>query len=156
MNIEKISKYLLWGLMGVSVIVIALFFFIGFSNPYEAIPDMKDPLLLDALMILMIAFIVFAAVCMLTSFILYLKEHGLDRSVIFTWGLPIVGIGAGVLLGLSNSSDTPENHLIINGKDWFVPSDIILTDASMIAIGLLAVIAILAIIWSAVKQYTAK
>lgn len=156
MNIDKFSKYLLWGLMGFSIIVIVLFFFVGFSNPYEVNPDMKDPMMLDLLMWTMIIFIVAAAISMLVSFIMYLVQHGLDRSVIFTWGLPIVGIGAGALLGLSHSSDTPENHLIINGKDWFDKGDIILTDASMVAIGLLAVIAVLAIIWSAVKQYIAK
>lgn len=156
MNIEKISKYLLWGLLGLSVIVIVLFFAVGFSNPYEANPDMNDPALLDLLMGLMIFYIVAAAICMLASFILYIKEHGFDRSIIFTWGLPVVGIGAGALLGLANSTDDPENHLLINGKDWFDKGDIILTDASMVAIGLLAVIAVAAIVWSAVKQYISK
>jgi O-antigen/teichoic acid export membrane protein len=152
MNLENVSKYLLAGLMGLSIVVILVFFIVGFSDPYEVNPKLNDPRMLDLFMGLIIAFIAICAVSMLVSFIMFIKEHGFDKSIIFTWGLPIVGVGVGLIFGMTMKDD----HMLINGKDWCNPSESLLTDASMIAIGILALVAIGVTAWSMISESTKK
>ncbi|MCH5177737.1 MAG: hypothetical protein J1F25_06910 [Prevotellaceae bacterium] len=152
MNIEKISKYLLAGLMGISIVVILLFFFVGFGEAYELNPKMNAPKMLDLLMGLIVVFIAVCAVSMLVSFIMFIKEHGFEKSIIYTWGLPIVSIAVGLGIGMTMKDE----HLLINGKDWNIPSESLLTDTSMIAIGILAVVAIAVTVWSMVAESTKK
>lgn len=152
MNIEKISKFLLGGLLALSIIVILLFCLVGFGNPWEVDPKKNDPQLLDLLLIWTYALIVIGTLSMAASFILYIIQHGLDKSIIYTWGLPILGVGAGVIVGVINKNE----HLIINGKDWNVPSEIILTDGAMIGILILSVIAIAVTVWSMIAESMSK
>lgn len=152
MNIEKISKYLLTGLMAVSIIIFVLFFVVGFNNPYEENSKMNDPKMLDLLAIWMFVLVIVSAVSMLVSFVLYIMQHGLDKSIIYTWGLPIVGIAAGLAVGFTMKDD----HMIINGKDWCIPSESIITDTSIVAIGVLAIVAIGVTVWSMIAEAATK
>ncbi len=148
MNIDKVSKYILWVLMGISAVVIALFFLIGFDTPYEEDPNQYAPQCTDVLLIWTIILTVIGAISMLASFIYYVVVNGFNKSYIYTWGLPVITIALGVGLGIANKDE----HLLINGQDWNVPSDIILTDASMVSIGLLTVCAVAAIIFSVIMN----
>lgn len=148
MNLDKLSKYLLWVLMGISVVVVALFFIVGFDTPYEEDPNLNAPVFTDALLVWTIILTVAGGVCMLASFIYYVCENGVNSSYIYTWGLPVLTIVIGVILGISNKDD----HMLINGQDWNNPVDIIITDASMVSIAVLTVCAIIAIIFSVIMN----
>ncbi len=152
MDIEKISKYLLWTLMGISFVIIVAFFLIGFDTPWEENPKMNNPVLLDVLNIWSIILIVVGVVSLLASFTMYIVQHGLDKSIIYTWGLPIVSVGIGVIVGVANKDE----HMLINGKDWNIPSDIVITDASIVSIAILTVIAVGVAIWSMVAEGFSK
>ena len=89
---------------------------------------------------------------MIGSFILYIIQHGLDKSIIYLWGLPIVSIVVGLIIGIGNKAET----LMINGKAWNDPTDIILTDISIWGIAILSVIAIAVTIWSMIAEMLAK
>lgn len=148
MNIDKLSKIILWVLMGINFIVIILFFVIGYDTPWEEDPKQVAPQFTDVLLIWTIILTVVGAICMLVSFIYYVMGHGFNKSYIYTWGLPIISIAIGVAVGVSNKDE----HMLINGKDWNVPSDIIITDASMISIAILSACAVLAIIYCMIKS----
>lgn len=52
---ERISTYVLYGIVALTVLLFALFFLIGYDTPYEENPDMKAPLLTNVLMWFMYA-----------------------------------------------------------------------------------------------------
>ena len=160
MNIEKISGWVLKGLMGLTILIFALFILIGFDTPYEENPKQNAPLLTDAVLILSIALIIVAAVVTVWSAFLQIKtgnstikdegfagKTGLFATIVFVASLVI-----GIIVGVANSGE----HLLINGKDWNVPSDIILTDTSMISIGILTVLSIAAVVYSMIAQSKKK
>ncbi len=148
MNLDKLSKYLLWVLMGISAVVVALFFIVGFDTPYEEDPNQNAPVFTDALLIWTIILTVASGICMLASFIYYVIENGFNKSYIYTWGLPVITIALGVGLGIANKDE----HMLINGQDWNNPTDIIITDASMVSIAILTLCALVAIIFSVVMN----
>ena len=148
MNIEKISKYTLWGLMGISIIVFILYFTVNFDTPWEENPKMFNPQFTDVLLIWNLILCVITAILMLISFFMYVKENGFNKSYIYTWGLPIVTVAIGAAIGYGNKDE----HMLINSKDWNIPSHIIITDACMISIGILAALTIIAIIYSVILK----
>jgi hypothetical protein len=148
MNIEKISKITLWVLMGVSAIIFILFFVVNFDTKWEENPKMNDPQFTDVLIIWGLVLCVATFIIMLISFFMYVKEYGFNKSYIYTWGLPIVTLAIGAAVGMANKDE----HMLINNEDWNVPSDIIVTDACIVSIAILAVITIGSIIYSIVMK----
>ena len=148
MNIEKISKITLWVLMGVSVIIFILFFFVNFDIKWEENPKMNAPQFTDVLIIWALVLCVATFIIMLISFFMYVKEYGFNKSYIYTWGLPIVTLAIGAAVGMANKDE----HMLINNEDWNVPSDIIITDACIVSIAILAVITIGSIIYSVIMK----
>ena len=67
MTTEKISKILLWTMMGVSIVVFVLFFLIGFDTPFEENPKYNNPTLTDAVLILSYILIIVAIVATIWS-----------------------------------------------------------------------------------------
>ena len=41
-KVEKISKIVLWSLIGISIVVMALFLLVGYDTPYEENPKQVD------------------------------------------------------------------------------------------------------------------
>jgi len=148
MNIEKISKITLWVLMGVSAIIFILFFVVNFDTKWEENPKMNNPQFTDVLIIWALVLCVATLIIMLISFFMYVKEYGFNKSYIYTWGLPIVTLAIGAAVGMANKDE----HMLINNEDWNVPSDIIITDACIVSIAILAVITIGSIIYSIVMK----
>ena len=148
MNIEKISKITLWVLMGISAVIFILYFVVGFDNPYEENPKMNDPQFLDVVLIWGIVLTIATLILMLVSFFMYVKEYGFNKSYIYTWGLPIITLAIGAGVGFANKDE----QMLINNEDWNVPSDIIITDACIVSIAILAVITIGAIIYSVILK----
>lgn len=151
MNIDKISKITLWSLMGISVVIFILFFLVGFATPWEENPKQYDPQFTDALIIWSMVLSAATFVIMLVSFFMYVKEYGFNKSYLYTWGLPIITLAIGAAIGFSNKHEV----MLINGKDWNTEAkpevfNMVLTDSTMVSIGILFIIAIIAIIYSIV------
>ena len=152
MNIEKISGWVLKGLMGLIVIVFALFMLIGFDTPYEENPKMNAPVLTDAVIVLSLALVIVAVVVTIWSAFKQFKTGNTtskDEGIAGKTGLLsaiafVASIVIGLIVGIANSGE----HMLINGKDWNDPMDIILTDTSMISITILTVFSVAAVIYS--------
>jgi hypothetical protein len=148
MNIEKISKYLLYGLLGVSALIWILFLLVGFNRQYDQDPNMNAPLLTDVIVIWGILLTVIAFVGMIWAYVMYLKQHGVERGLYFTWGIPICAIAIGLIVGFINK----DQEFIYNLNDHASTSSLILSDTALIAVGIIALLAIAAILWSLVKR----
>ena len=156
MNIEKISGWVLKGLMGLIVIVFALFMLIGFDTPYEENPKMNAPVLTDAVIVLSLALVIVAVVVTIWSAFKQFKTGNTtskDEGIAGKTGLLsaiafVASIVIGLIVGIANSGE----HMLINGKYWNDPMDIILTDTSMISIAILTVLSVAAVIYSMVVK----
>ena len=156
MNIEKISGWVLKGLMGLIVIVFALFMLIGFDTPYEENPKMNAPVLTDAVIVLSLALVIVAVVVTIWSAFKQFKTGNTtskDEGIAGKTGLLsaiafVASIVIGLIVGIANSGE----HMLINGTDWNDPMDIILTDTSMISIAILTVLSVAAVIYSMVVK----
>ncbi|MBQ0021656.1 MAG: hypothetical protein KBT29_00265 [Prevotellaceae bacterium] len=157
-GVEKISKFTLWALIGISLVVLALFILIGYDTPYEENPKFVDPQLTDALLCWTYFLIAGTAIATVVS-VIYgaisggnkskVEEKGLlSKTGLIAWGTFIVSIVIGVAMGIAGKDEV----LLINGKDWNNPTDIILTDASMVSILVLTVVTVIATVFSMVTN----
>lgn len=156
--VEKISKYTLWAGMGISILVLILFFAIGYDRPFEENPKFTDPQLTDALLIWTYFLVAVAIIVTLWSLFHGLttkgtgtmKETGLvSKTGLIAWGLCAVSLILGAAIGFMGKDET----MLINGKDWNDPTDIILTDMCMVSILILTVVTIIA---TAASMFSAK
>jgi len=155
--VEKISKYTLWAGMGISIVVVLLFFIIGYDRPFEENPKFTDPALTDLLLI-WTYFLVFAAIAVTLWSLIHgattkgtgtMKETGLiARCGTIAWGIAICSLVLGAILGFIGKDE----NMLINGKDWNNPFDIIITDMSMVSIIVLLIVTIAATIYSMTKK----
>lgn len=148
MDIEKISKYLLYGLLGVSALFWILFLVVGFGRPDEIDPKMNNPVLTDVLVIWALLLAVCAFVGMLVAYVMYLRQHGIERGLYFTWGIPVVTIIIGLIIGFIGK----DKEFIYNLNDHATTSSKILSDTALVSVGITALIAIAAIVWSLVRR----
>jgi len=155
--VEKISKYTLWAGMGISILVLILFFAIGYDRPFEDNPKFTDPMLTDVLLIWTYILVAVAIVVTVWSLIHGLTTKGTGTSKdtglaahtnSIAWGICIVSLIIGAIYGFMCKDDT----MLINGKDWKGPTDIILTDTCMISIVILTVVTIIATAWSMISS----
>ena len=145
-KVEKISKIVLWSLIGISLVVMALFLLVGYNTPYEENIKQVNPQMTDLLLI-WTYILIFATIIITVGAVIYGFVNGSNKSKhedkgmaskagLIAWGTLIIGVVAGLIVGFANKDEV----LLINGKDWNIPSDIILTDTSMIAILVLTIV----------------
>lgn len=72
---ERISQTVLYVIIGVSALVFALFFLVGYNNPSVEEPSFNAPLLTDALLILMIVLLIIAAIIGFGAVIIGLRKR---------------------------------------------------------------------------------
>lgn len=156
MNIEKISSWLLKGLMAVIIIVFVLFFLVGYDTPYEENPNMVSPKLLDVVLVLCIALVIAAVIATVWSAVLKVtqgsskeREKGLIGRTGLISGVAFIG---SIVIGLIVGIVQKDQHLLINGKDWHEPVESIITDTSLVSIVILLVITLAALIYSMVTK----
>ena len=157
-KVEKISKITLWVLIGISLVVLALFLLIGYDTPYEENPKFNDPQLTDALIcwtyFLIAATAVATIVAVIYGFIngsgktLHADKGLAGKAGIIAWGTFVASIVIGIVVGIAGKDEI----LLINGKDWNVPSEIIMTDTSMVSILILTVVTVAATVFSMVTN----
>ena len=153
-KVEKISKITLWVLIGISLVVMALFLLIGYDTPYEENPNFNAPELTDLLICW--TYILIAATTIATiGAVIYGFVNGSNKSKheekglagkagLIAWGTLVASVVVGIIVGIAGKDEV----LLINGKDWNDPTDIILTDMSMIAILVLTVVTVIATVFS--------
>ena len=157
-KVEKISKITLWSLIGISIVVMALFLLVGYDTPYEENPKQVDPQLTDLLLV-WTYILIFATIIITIGAVFYGFVNGSNKSKhedkgmaskagLIAWGTLIVGVVAGLITGIANKDEV----MLINGKDWNVPSDIILTDTSIIAILVLTIVTIIVTAYSMITS----
>ena len=152
-KVEKFSKITLWALIGVSILVMALFLLVGYDTPYE-----ENPKLTDLLIIWTYALIILTAIATVGAVIYGFVSGGnksknedigmASKAGLIAWGTCVASVVIGLIVGISNKSEV----LLINGKDWNIPSDIIMTDMSMIAILVLTIVTVIATVFSMVTN----
>lgn len=144
----KISTWVLRALFAISIIVLGIFFFVGFDTAWEENPKMKDPQFTDLLLWFNVAMIALTLVVTVYSVIMQLiqgssiaNEKGLaGHTNTIAMGALILSLVAGAVIG---SGDT--DMLSINGKGWDPTAEEnvtnnIITGVSMISIAILSVI----------------
>lgn len=148
MDIQKISTRILYVLFAISALVVILFYAVDFGRAWEENPTLNDPVLTDVLLWWNIILCVACFGTMIWSFIKYVKEYGFNKSYLYTWGLPVASVIIGLVVGLCNQGEI----LFKNKTERATPSEIILSDTSMIAIAILLVLAFVALIYSLLKS----
>lgn len=153
MSTENISKWLLRTLLAITVVIFALFFLVGFNTPYEEDPKMNAPLLTDAVLYGCIGFTLVTIILTVWSVVKQLTTGGGTTSkdtgiAAHTGTFSAVTLAVSVIIGLVVGIAGKSEHMLINGKDWNVPSDLITTDTCLISIIILLVIALICLIGS--------
>ena len=78
-KVEKISKITLWVLIGITIVVMALFLLVGYDNKYEENPNFNDPQLTDLLIVW--TYILIGAACVATiGAVIYGFVNGSNKS----------------------------------------------------------------------------
>jgi hypothetical protein len=147
MAISKITQYILWGLMAISLVLVGIFFFGGFVEGTEgtstAEPVVTEVILRWAYILLIITFaiaVVFQLAFMFTN-TKALKSTGI-----------ILGIAAVlILISYLLADDTVLNLIQYTGPDN-VPGTLKFVGTSIIFTYILGILAIVAIIYSAIAN----
>lgn len=153
----KISDYVLWGLFGLSAIVLALFLFVGYNTPYEEAPKFVAPKMLDVLLWWMYILIAATAILTIWSAIKGMGAAGGPQSKglagktgLIAFGLLIASVIIGAIVGAAD-----KDTLLINGHAFAAAehkTDYLLTDISLISILIMMVATIIALVVSMVIQ----
>ena len=157
-KVEKISKITLWVLIGISLVVMALFLLVGYDTPYEANPKQVAPQLTDLLIIWTYILIIATAIASVGAVIYGFVSGGnkskhedvgmASKAGLIAWGTFAVSVVIGIVVGISGKDEV----LLINGERWNDPTDIILTDTSMLSILILTVVTIIATAFSMITN----
>lgn len=159
MSTEHISQCVLYVLTGLSVLVFAAFYLVGFDMPYWRNESINAPLLTDWLIGIMVLLLLLAIVTVTVAGIRSIKINHGARSLVY--GIPARKISIAIcslttvslLAGFLFGSSEP---MLINGEKfanwwWLKASDMLITAASVL---LLATIG--AIIWGSARSHWRK
>ena len=148
MKIQDLSKYAMLGVMGVSVIVFALFFGYGWEDSFEG--DFNVPYFTSLLLIWMYVTVAITAALTIWSVVKSIQStKGNDPSA--TTGVPggkitlgtvillVISLVIGVVCGLGETDFTAADGTVTTGAwvtvvDMFIISIYILTAAAVIAV----------------------
>ncbi len=114
-KVEKIAKIVLWSLIGISIVVMALFLLVGYDTPYEEDPKQVNPQMTDLLLI-WTYILIFATIIITIGAVIYGYVNGSNKSKhedvgmaskagLIGWGTLIVGVVAGLIVGFANKDE---------------------------------------------------
>lgn len=145
---ERHSQRLLYILVGVSAVVFALFYLVGYDLPFDENPDFNAPLFTDVLIVLMVL-VLLLALCMI-GFSAWRSHRSGSRQDAVVNGVPARKIARitwlstlGLLvIGFAVGSSTP---MLVNGNDyndwfWLKLSDMFVLDSVMLLIAAIGVV----------------
>ena len=78
-KVEKIAKIVLWSLIGISIVVMALFLLVGYDTPYEEDPKQVNPQMTDLLLI-WTYILIFATIIITIGAVIYGYVNGSNKS----------------------------------------------------------------------------
>jgi hypothetical protein len=150
MKIEKISQMALYICIGIILVSFALFLTIGYDNP---VGDNNEPILTDIIMWLMYLMVIVTAGLTIWSGVKGMaSSKGSDPAAstgvpggkvsLITWGLFIVSLVIGLVLGLGESDFKAADGTVTSGA-W-----VTVVDAFCVSIGILIVAAAAAVVVS--------
>lgn len=155
---EKVSQRVFYCLIGLAVVVFALFFLVGYDIPFEENPDFNAPLFTDVLIFLMLVLLIFALVLAICSIVSgYRKSEGKDKVVngvpvkkIFRW----TWVGTFFLLVITFllGSSTP---ILVNGSEYTNWSWLKISDMFVFSSLVMLLCAIIAVLFGA-SRYVRK
>ena len=153
----KISNYVLYGLIGISVVILLLFMFVGFDNVYEENPKYNDPKMTDLLLVWMYVLVAVTAILSVVSVVMSIKNNnGSDvkgvagKTGIIAVAALIISLVLGGIVGAADHED-----LIINNKAFEHAQhglDYMLTNVSIVSAGLLGLVAVVVTVVSMFMQ----
>jgi hypothetical protein len=151
---QKYSDLVLWTIMGISAIVLVIFFAWGYNTPYEENPDFIAPLFSDGLIILQVVLIILCAFLMVGGAINSLTIGGKKNEELTTiadkvsnpiaWGTMAASLVVGIIYGITYQNES----MIINNKAWQNPTESIMADICIWSIGILILGTVIAGIYS--------
>lgn len=147
MAIHKISQYVLWALMAVSLVLVGIFFFGGFVEGTEGTAH-AEPLITETilkwayvLLLITLALAVLFALLFMVSSLKALKRTGI-----------LIGIAAVLIfVAYQLADDTVLNLIMYTGPDN-VPKTLKIVGTGIIFTYILGVAAILAILYTAISN----
>lgn len=147
---EKISSAVLIVLVTMSVVVFALFFTVGYNEPWEENTEFLNPAYTDSLINFMFFMGGTALLTTVVSLIWNARCHGHILNV--TGGVPAGKIAACVIILLVATLavsfiTASDNAMIINGKSYTEASWLLVSDMLIHSIETLFVVAIIAVVY---------
>ena len=159
MKTEKISRWVLYGLVAVVLVVFGLFFVVGFDRPYADNPTYNAPLLTDLVLILMLLLVLGTLGVTAWAVMTALKKRG--RANAMDNNIPVRRISYSVILGVLlllvlafvlGSSST----MLVNGKAYEDTFWLKTADMFIISSLVLLVAAVVAVVFGATRYYRKK
>jgi len=147
MTISKISTYLLYGLLLVSVIFIGWFFFGGFVAGTEG-TNFAEPLVTNKILVWSFILLIIAAAASLLFPLVYMIMN--PKNAVKTL-LILAGVAVVVLISYLMASDEVMNLVSYNGPDN-VPAVLKRADTFIILTYILAILAIVLILYTEIAK----
>lgn len=156
LSTEKISQRVLYGLIGLTVLIFALFFLVGYDLPYIDDPSFNAPLLTDVLLGFMVVLVIVAIAVAVLAVVRAVKKSGRSESMVNNISVKKITVAVLILLAvllLGTFLLGSSQSLLINGKDftdtlWLKVADMFV-NTSLILI----VVAAVAVIYGATRYY---
>lgn len=145
---EKISQRVLYLLVGLSVIVFALFFLIGYDMPFDENPDFNAPLFTDLLIAMMWLLLVLAFGLAIFAIVKGYRDNdkgksmsnGVPEKKIFrgTWGATLLLLVLTFLLGSSTAirvnGNSFDDWTWLKASDMFVNTSLVMLLGAFVAV----------------------
>ena len=140
---EKLSQRVLYILVGVAVIVFALFFLVGYDMPFDENPDFNAPLFTDALIVLMVVMPILALAVVAGGMVRRQRLH-IEQQDAVQNGVParrisrITWLATFVLLAVCFAAGSSAT-MTVNGSDytdwwWLKVSDMFVSVAVILLV----------------------
>ena len=147
MGISKISQYILWGLMAVSLVLVGIFFFGGFVEGTEG-TSIAEPLITETILKWAYVLLIITAVILMGFQLVFLFSN---LRALKRFGV-VLGIAAVLIFASYQlADDTVLNLIQYTGPDN-VPGTLQTVGTAIIFTYILGVMAIVAILYSAIAN----
>ncbi len=152
MKSMKISSYVMYAVMAISIVVLALFFLVGYDTPYKEDPKFNDPQFTDLLMVWMGVLIVLTFALTLVSVVMQVKNASAsDAKGIAgkTGTISVIGMVLSIVIGLGVGL-ADQSPVLVNGEVFTDPVELCITDTCLISMFILLIMSVIAIFASMV------
>lgn len=142
----------MYAVMAISIVVLALFFLVGYDTPYKEDPKFNDPQFTDLLMVWMGVLIVLTFALTLVSVVMQVKNASAsDAKGIAgkTGTISVIGMVLSIVIGLGVGL-ADQSPVLVNGEVFTDPVELCITDTCLISMFILLIMSVIAIFASMV------